>query len=248
MKLDLLAFAAHPDDIELTCGGTVIKLARKGYQIGIIDLTQGESGTRGDAQIRKEEAHKAAKIMGITLRENLGFSDANIEINHESRLKVIGVIRQYRPRLIFLPYWQGRHFDHINCSHLVNQAAFYAGLAKIQTGQKAYRPLRVIYYMVRHEFRPSFIVDISNYFEYKMKAIKAYESQFATSIAPGEASTALNLPAFLKGIELRARYYGSFIGVDYGEPFYVREALELEDPLEFFKGIDPNRIVNTLED
>jgi len=248
MKLDLLAFAAHPDDIELTCGGTIIKLARKGYQIGIIDLTQGESGTRGDIKSRKKEAEKAAEIMGVTLRKNLGFSDANIEIDQRSRLKIIQIIRHYRPGIIFLPYWEGRHFDHINCSHLVSQAAFYSGLAKIQTGEEAYRPLRLIYYMVRHEFRPSFIVDISDYFADKMRAIKAYESQFSPSVIPEEPSTALNLPAFLRGIELRARYYGSFIGVEYGEPFYVKEALELEDPLEFFRGIDPNRIVNTLRD
>jgi len=248
MKLDLLAFAAHPDDIELTCGGSIIKMASKGYQIGIIDLTRGELGTRGDAKIRQEESSKAAKIMGVTLRENLGFSDGNIEINQENRLKVIRLIRQYRPSLIFLPYWQGRHFDHIHCSQLVSQSAFYAGLAKIETGQEAYRPLRLIYYMCRQEFRPSFIVDISHYFADKMKAIKAYKSQFGNSEAVKAVPTALSIPSFLRGIEIRARYYGSLIGIDYGEPFYVKEALKIEDPLEFFKGIDPLRAVNTLED
>ena len=248
MKLDLLAFAAHPDDIELTCGGSIIKMAKKGYRIGIIDLTKGELGTRGDAQIRQEESSEAAKIMGVTLRENLGFSDGNIESNQKSRLKVIRVIRQYKSSFILLPYWQGRHFDHINCSQLVAQSAFYAGLAKIETGQKAYRPLRLIYYMCRQEFKPSFIVDISDYFAVKMKAIKAYKSQFGNSEAMKAAPTALSIPSFLRGIELRARYYGSLIGVEYGEPFYVKEALKIEDPLEFFKGIDPLQAVNTLED
>jgi bacillithiol biosynthesis deacetylase BshB1 len=246
MKLDMLAFAAHPDDIELTCGGTIIKLVCKGYQIGIIDLTQGELGTRGNAEIRQKEASTAADIMGVKIRENLGIPDGNIEINMKNRLHIIKIIRRYKPCLIFLPYWKGRHFDHIHCSHLVSEAAFYAGLSKIETEQRAYRPLRLIYYMIRHDFRPTFIVDISDYFEDKLKAIRAHESQFTTSVAPGEPFTAMNSPEFLRGIETRARYYGSFIGVDYGEPFYMKEILKLDDPIEFCRNTDPGRIVNTL--
>jgi bacillithiol biosynthesis deacetylase BshB1 len=246
MKLDMLVFAAHPDDIELTCGGTIIKLANEGYHIGIVDLTQGELGTRGDAEIRQKEANKAADIMGIKIRENLGYPDGNIEINMKNRLKIIKIIRNYMPCLVFLPYWKGRHFDHIHCSNLVSEAAFYAGLSKIETGQKAFRPLRLIYYMIRHDFRPTFIIDVSNYFEDKLKAIQAYESQFNTFVAPGEAFTPMNSPEFLRGIETRARYYGSFIGADFGEPFYMKEIIKLDDPIEFCRNTDPGRIVNTL--
>jgi len=242
MELDILAFAAHPDDIELTCGGTVIKSVKKGYRVGVVDLTRGELGTRGTAEERDAEAARAADIMGLSVRENLGLSDGNIEVNKENRLKVIRLIRRYRPLIIFVPYWKCRHYDHAHCSQLVSQAAFYSGLVKIETGEPPSRPKRVIYYRCRSEFTPSFVVDITPYFQLKWEAIMAYQSQFSEGTGvPGVVDT----DYFLETIKNISRYYGSLIGVEYGEPFYVNEALEVEDPVEFFRNISPERVFNT---
>jgi len=227
MKLDLLVIGAHPDDIELACGGTIIKLAKKGYAIGALDLTAGELGTKGTRRERLKEAEEAKRILGLVHRENLGLPDGGIELNQETRMKVIEVIRRLRPEFILLPYYRGRHFDHIRASLLITESAFQAGLIKIKTEAEPHRPRRLIYYMTHYQFIPSFIVDISEEFERKMEAIRAHSSQFG-----GEK------PLFpLSGIETRDRYYGSLIGTSYGEPFFVREALEVEDPIAFFSKV-----------
>ncbi|MFB0518191.1 MAG: bacillithiol biosynthesis deacetylase BshB1 [Acidobacteriota bacterium] len=242
MELDILVFAAHPDDIELTCSGTIIKSVKKGYRVGAIDLTQGELGTRGTAEQRKAEAAQAAEIMGLSVRENLGLPDGNIEINKENKLEIIRLIRSYRPLIIFVPYWRCRHYDHAHCSQLVSQAAFYSGLVKIETGEPPFRPKRVIYYRCRSEFTPSFVVDITPYFHLKWKAIMAYKSQFSEEAGvPGVVDTGY----FLETIKNISRYYGSLIGVEYGEPFIVKEALEVDDPVDFFRNISPERVFNT---
>ncbi|MDH5404961.1 MAG: bacillithiol biosynthesis deacetylase BshB1 [Candidatus Aminicenantes bacterium] len=242
MELDILAFAAHPDDIELTCSGTIIKSVKKGYRVGAIDLTQGELGTRGTAEQRKVEAAQAGEIMGLSVRENLGLPDGNIEINKENKLKIIRLLRRYRPLIIFVPYWRCRHYDHAHCSQLVSEAAFYSGLVKIETGEPPFRPKRVIYYRCRSEFTPSFVVDITPYFHIKWESIMAYKSQFSEEAGvPGVVDTGY----FLETIKNISRYYGSLIGVEYGEPFIVKEALEVDDPVDFFRNISPERVFNT---
>ena len=228
MELDVLAFAAHRDDIELTCGGTMIKLVDQGYRTGIVDLTAGEMGTRGSAEEREQEAARAAKILGVQVRDNLGIPDANIEINRENKVKVIKAIRRYRPRLVLLPYWEDRHPDHAHAGQLVFEAAFFAGLSKLDTGQPRHRPEKLAYYMCHYRFEPSFIVDVTEQHERKMEAIRAYRSQVYNPDYPGE-QTLISSPEYFESIEVRSRYYGGLIGKKHGEPFLTREKLELEN-------------------
>lgn len=236
MQLDALAFGAHPDDVELTCAGTIIKLGSMGYKIGIISLTRAELGTRGTADIRKQEFEEAGKIMGLSVHKMLDILDGNVEVKWENKLKVIREIREYKPKIVFAPYWVVRHPDHGHASHLVREAAFFAGLKKIDTNQGAHRPYKVIYYQCRFEFNPSFIVDISEFHDQKIKAIKAYKSQFHNPEKDkyGDEETNISRPEFLEAIITRAKQYGSYIGVKYGEPFLVREPMRLDDPVKFF--------------
>ncbi len=232
MKLDVLFFAAHPDDIELSCGGAALKLVRTGRKTGIIDLTQGELGTRGTKSIRKKEAFEAGKILGISVRENLGIADGNIENNASNRQKVISVIRHYRPEIIFIPHQYDRHPDHQNANKLVREAAFYSGLIKIKSSrggkpQHAHRPKRNIYFMQTYEFEPSFIIDISDVFSGKMKAVRCYGSQFHNPRSK-EPDTFISDRKFIEFVEARAKVYGFRIGAAYGEPFYVEEKIKLE--------------------
>ena len=179
--LDVLAFGTHPDDLELCCGGTLILLASRGYRVGSVDLTRGELGTRGSAEIRAQETAAANEILKLSLRENLGIPDGNIEKSQENIRRVIQVLREHRPRLVLAPYWEERHYDHVHGSELVSEAAFYSGLAKIDTGQECFRPYRVLYYMGRVGFRPSFVVDVAVTFDAKMRALRSYQSQFHSS-------------------------------------------------------------------
>jgi len=228
MKLDVLAFGAHRDDVELTCAGTMIKLVDQGYKTGIIDITAGEMGTRGSAEERAAEAEAAARILGVQCRDNLGIPDANIERNMENKLKVVKVIRKYKPEIVILPYWEDRHPDHAHASQLVFEAAFIAGLSKLDTGQQKHRPEKLVYYMCHYEFEPSFVVDVTEQHERKIEAIKAYRSQIYNPSYPGEY-TLISSPEYFESIEVRSRYYGGLIGKKYGEPFLVREMLEMKD-------------------
>jgi len=236
VKLDALAFGAHADDVELACSGTMIKLGVKGYKTGIITLTRGEMGTRGNAEIRAEEFKEAGKVIGLAAHHMLDIPDGRVEVTWENKLKIIGEIRSYKPRIVFAPYWVARHPDHEKTSHLVREAAFLAGLKKMDTDQEAFRPHKVIYYQTRFEFEPSFIVDISDVHEVKMKSILAYKSQFHHYLKTefGDEETLLSKPEFLDRIETRDKQYGTYIGVKYGEPFLIRESLKLNDPVEFF--------------
>jgi bacillithiol biosynthesis deacetylase BshB1 len=236
MDLDALAFGAHADDVELGCGGTLIKLAGLGHKTGVIVLTRGEMGTRGDVETRAREFEAAARIMGLAVHRTLDIPDGRVEVTWENKLKIIDAIRAHKPKIVFAPYWVSRHPDHEQASHLVRQAAYLAGLKKLETGQPAVRPHKVIYYPSRFEFRPSFIVDISDSQAQKMRAIKAYQSQFQTPDQDGAESdgTLIGRPDFLDRIETRDRHYGGPIGVTYGEPFFVREAIQLRDLVEFF--------------
>jgi N-acetylglucosamine malate deacetylase 1 len=228
MEVDILTIAAHPDDVEITCGGTVIKMAEAGYRVGILDLTAGESGTRGSAALREKEARRAAKVLGVVHRENLNIPDAGVENNRENKLKVAQKIRDLKPRTVILPYWKGRHPDHYTTGHLGYEACFLAGLAKLPLAGMPHRPFKIIYasqYVAT--VRPSFVVDITAQFEKKLKAIFCFSSQFSPpkelqNMFPsrGEIDTHM-------GSE--ARHFGHMIGVRYGEPFIVREMAEVED-------------------
>ncbi|MDP2913925.1 MAG: bacillithiol biosynthesis deacetylase BshB1 [Candidatus Aminicenantes bacterium] len=236
MDLDVLAFGAHADDVEITCGATIIKLAALGYKTGIITLTRGEMATRGTPEIRAEEFKKSAEIMGLAAHKMLDIPDGRVEVTWENKLKIIAEIRAHKPRIIFAPYWVERHPDHEKTSHLVRESAYLSGLKKIDTGQDAFRPLRVVFYQSRFEFTPSFVIDTSGFTGRKMSAIMAYASQFHRPDRAGSGSeeTSISRPEFLDNIEIRDRRYGLQIGAKYGEPFLVRETLKVEDPVAFF--------------
>lgn len=238
MNLDVLAFGAHPDDVELACGGTLAKLAALGYKTGVITLTRGEMGTRGSSEIRAREFAAAAEILGLTAHKMLDIPDGRVEVSWENKLKVIVEIRTHKPRLVIAPYWIDRHPDHENASPLVRAAAYLAGLKKIETGQDPHRTSKVVFCQSRFDFGPSFIVDISDVRDRKMKAIGAYESQFhrrdRPESPPASGETLIGRPEFLDHIENRDRRYGAQIGTKYGEPFLVREALRVDDPVAFF--------------
>jgi bacillithiol biosynthesis deacetylase BshB1 len=236
MKLDALAFGAHADDVELACSGTIIKLGALGYKTGVITLTRGEMATRGNAEIRAEEFGEASDLMGLAVHGMLDIPDGRVESTWENKLKIIKEIRTYKPRVVFAPYWVGRHPDHEETSHLVRKAAYLAGLKKLDTGQESFRPYKVVYYQTRFEFAPSFIVDISDFHEQKIKSILAYKSQFYNkkNSESGEEETLISRPEFLERIATRDKQYGAYIGVRYGEPFLVRETIKVDDPVAFF--------------
>lgn len=236
MKLDALAFGAHADDVELACAGTLIKLGDKGHKTGVIALTRGEMATRGTPLTRAEEFSEAAGVMGLSVHKMLDIPDARVEETWANKLKIISEIRALRPRIVFAPYWVTRHPDHEKTSRLVREAAYLAGLKKVDTGREPHRPHKVIFYQERYEFRPSFIVDISDVHDRKLLAVRAYRTQFfqANNQAGGGDETLLSRPGFLDRIENRDKQYGTYIGVGYGEPFLVREALRVDDPVAFF--------------
>jgi len=228
MQLDILSIVAHPDDTELTCAGTVIKMAEGGYKVGVLDLTAGESGTRGNARRREREAAKASKVMGLAHRENLGMPDAGIENSREYKLKIAERIRALRPRTVILPYWEGRHPDHYMTGRIGYEACFLAGLARVQLSGKPHRPHKIIYatYYVP-SVRPTFVVDITAQFEKKLKAILCYSSQFSPR---GDMQNLFPARTDLRErVASQARHFGLMIGARYGEPFVTREVAEVED-------------------
>lgn len=238
MTLDALAFGAHADDAELSCGGTLIKLAGMGYKTGVVVLTRGETGTRGSAEIRAREFAKAAEVMGLAAHKMLDLPDGRVEVTWENKLKIIAEIRTHRPRIVFAPYWVDRHPDHESASQLVRASAYLAGLKKIETAQEAFRPVKVVFCQSRFEFAPSFVVDITDAHAQKMNAVRAYTSQFhgpdQPEVTPASGETLIGRPEFLDLIEARDRRYGAQVGAKYGEPFLVREALKVDDPVAFF--------------
>ena len=237
MALSTLAFSPHPDDVELRCGGTLIKLSDGGHSTGVIDLTIGEMSTRGSTpeREREREAEESSKILSLQCRENLAIPDGNVRLSEDNKLKVIRAIRRYRPRVLMLPYWEDRHPDHAHASRLIFDAAYLSGLSKLDTGQKAHRPEILVYYMGYFEFTPSFVVDVSAEHERKMEAIRAYRSQFYNPDYQAE-ETMLSKPEFLEDLELKSRYYGSLIGATYGEPFLVRGSIRLDTPFRLIEG------------
>ncbi len=227
-KLDLLAIAAHPDDIELTCGGAVIKMVDAGYKVGILDLTAGETGTRGSIALRQEESARASKVMGIVHRENLGLPDAGLEHRRDFKLKLAQCIRALQPRTVILPYWEGRHPDHYTAGQIGYEACFLAGLAKLPLEGAPHRPHKIVYSSLYvPTVLPTFVVDITGQFERKVKAVLCYGSQFSPrqdwqNLFPSRADCRERLAT-------QARHFGEMIGVRYGEPFLTREIAAVDD-------------------
>lgn len=234
MKINILAIAAHPDDVELSCAGTLITHQKKGFTTGVLDLTKGEMGTRGTAAQRLEEAAKAAGIMNLTIRENLGFPDSFFENNHENQLAIVKKIRQYQPDIILANAGYDRHPDHGKAAGLVEEACFKAGLQKVETRdddqqpQSAWRPKKIYFSIQSTSVTPDFFVDITDSQSTKLEAIKAYSSQFfdPKSSAP---QTYISKPEFMDMIEARAIEYGHRIGVKYAEGFTTKQSMGVKD-------------------
>jgi bacillithiol biosynthesis deacetylase BshB1 len=231
MTVDLLAIAAHRDDVELTCAGTLIKAAKQGYTTGVVDLTAGEMGTKGDAKTRAAEAEKAAEIMKLSARENLGLPDAAIVNDPATRAAVVRAIRRLKPKIVIAPARQGRHPDHRVTSELVRDACFIAGLAKVAPDVGKHRPKKVIHCIsYRQDFeKPTFVVDISDEFEEKVQAIRCFDSQFSGATQAGEVHPT-GEPLY-DAIRHYAAYYGAMIRTRYGEPFFTTETMRVDDVL-----------------
>lgn len=223
MKLDILAIGAHPDDVELGCGATIAKEISLGKKVGILDLTRGELGTRGSAEIRDKESKEAGEILGVSIRENLAFADGFFLNDKEHQIEIIKIIRKYRPAIILCNSVDDRHIDHPKGSELVSDACFLSGLMKIDTSlngekQKAWRPKQVYHYIQWKNLEPDFVVDISGFIETKIKAVKAYGSQFYDPNSK-EPSSPISSKNFIESIEYRAQDLGRLVGVDYAEGF-----------------------------
>jgi len=229
MKLDLLAIAPHPDDVELTCGGTLLKMAQAGYRTGILDLTRGETGTRGTPETRLREAARAARILRVAVRRNLSLPDAHLEVSEEYKAAIAEVIRELQPHTVILPYWEGRHPDHYKASRLGFEACFVAGLKNYPLAGEAFRPFKILYAAAYAGVRPTFAVDITRYYERRKRAILAYASQFRPPKGERRSRVALPLDRLEDRMSAVARYYGHLIGVRYAEGFVVKEAFEVED-------------------
>lgn len=229
MKLDILAFGAHPDDVELGCSGTLAKEIALGKKIGIVDLTRGELGTRGSAEIRDAEAAKAAKILNVTVRENLNMRDGFFVNDERHQLEIIKMVRKYRPEIVLCNAVDDRHIDHPKGSRLVSDACFLSGLRRVETEldneqQEAWRPKQVYHYIQWKNLEPDFVVDISEYIDLKMKSILAYDSQFYNPKTK-EPETPIATKNFLDSVKYRAQDLGRIIGTEYGEGFTVERYL-----------------------
>jgi bacillithiol biosynthesis deacetylase BshB1 len=238
MKIDILAIGAHPDDVELGCSGTIAKEIANNKKVGILDLTKGELGTRGSAEIREKEAKEAAKILNVTFRENLNFKDGFFKNDEEHQLKLIQVIRKYKPEIILCNAIDDRHIDHPRGAKLVIDSCFLSGLKKIVTEynnkeQEPWRPLNVYHYIQWKNLKPDFVVDISNFFEIKIKAVKSFKSQFYNEKEPVH-NTPISTKNFLDSIEYRARDLGRLTNVDYAEGF-ISARLPLIDSISVLK-------------
>jgi bacillithiol biosynthesis deacetylase BshB1 len=227
--VDILAIAAHRDDVELTCGGTLIKAVSLGRTTAVIDLTAGELGSRGSAQLRGEEADNAAKVMGLSARDNLGLPDGGVVNTPETRAKLAAMIRRFKPAIVIAPSMRGKHPDHTVSAQLIRDACFVAGLKKVEPDVPVHRPRKIIHCLAYREdnVKPTFVVDISDAFEKKLEAVKCYSSQFDEAIQAGEVSP--NGEPLYDIIRHQAAHYGSLIRTKYGEPFYTTETMRVDD-------------------
>jgi bacillithiol biosynthesis deacetylase BshB1 len=235
MTVDALFFDAHPDDIELSCGGTILHFVKRGLRAGIVDLTSGEMGTRGTPQTRKREAAASARILGAAFREQLDFGDGGLRTGRAEELQIIEVVRKYRPSVVFAPWPDERHPDHARAGRLITEASFYAGLRALESGSKAHRPQVTIYYMQNYVVTPSFVVDVSKHWKTKMRAISAFKSQFYNPNSK-EPATFIAKKSFLDMIEARGRHFGALIGAEYGEAYATKQPPKVDDVIAAYGG------------
>jgi bacillithiol biosynthesis deacetylase BshB1 len=238
MPVDLLAIAAHADDVELSCAGTLVVARQRGRSFGIVDLTRSEMGTRGTPEIRRREAERAAEILGASFRETLDFGDASLAATREHELTLVDLIRREKPRLILTSYPDDRHPDHRRAGELVTDAGFYAGLRKLETNHPAHRPQQTIYFSATYVHAPTFVVDVTSGMKTRLEAIRAYRSQFHDP-ASQEPETVLSQESFLMAIEARARHFGFLIGAEFGEGFVSRRPPRIDDLVAAFDGFEP---------
>ena len=236
--VDVLAIAAHPDDVELTCAGTLVMLSRRGRRFGIVDLTRGEMGTRGTPETREAEARRAAEILGAEFRETLDFGDGGLVRSRENELALIDVIRREKPRLILTSYPDDRHPDHRRAGEIARDAAFYAGLRRIESAYPAHRPQQTVYFSTAHLHPPTFVVDVTPAMETRRRAVLAFTSQFHDPKS-AEPQTMLSQQSFLASVEARARVFGFMIGVEFGEGFVSMRPPRVDDVIGAFEGAEP---------
>ncbi len=226
-ELDVLAVAAHPDDIEQTCGGALLRMAEAGYLTGALDLTAGDMGTRGTPEIRIRESREAARLLRLCFRENLRMPDARLENNISLRLTLMAVLRRLRPKVLILPYWEARHPDHYVASELGFEAAFLSGIRKLDDSSEPHRPFKVVYASMYANVPPSFVMDITPHFERRMESLFAYVSQYGET---AEGATLFpNKDEIYDRLRSIARFYGNLIGAKYGEPYVVKETMRVDD-------------------
>jgi bacillithiol biosynthesis deacetylase BshB1 len=233
--VDILAISAHADDLELACGGTLIRAVDQGQRVGLLDLTRGEMGTRGTPRIRGREAEQARRLLGAAFRIQFDFGDGGLRVGRKEELELIRLIRKCRPAVVIAPYPDDRHPDHTRTGRLVTEASFYAGLSKLQTGQKAHRPQVVIYFLQNYVPHPTFVVDVTETFDRKMDAIASYKSQFHNP-ASNEPATFIARKSFLAMIEGRARHFGMMIGAEFGEAFVTKLPPRVDDLIAAYHG------------
>ena len=229
-KLDILAFGAHPDDVDLGCAGTILKAVKNGYKVGVIDLTQGELGTRGDKDIRLEESKKASSILGLSIRDNLFFKDGFIGNDDSCKMKIINVIRKYKPNIVLVNSSIDRHPDHGNASKLVSESCFLSGLSKIEDNYSSWRPKSLYHYIQFYNHKPDFVIDISDFIDLKMEVIKSYKSQFYNPNST-EPDTIISSKDFLQNIYNRSKDLGLVCGVKHGEGFISDKPICIDDIL-----------------
>jgi len=234
-EVDLLFISAHPDDTELSCGGTIVNAVKRGLRCGILDLTRGEMGTRGTPQIRKREAQNAARILGASFRDQLDFQDGNLLTGRDQELELIEIIRTTKPQVIFTSFPDDRHPDHTRAGKLVTESAFYAGLKSLTTKHGAHRPQAVIYYLQNYQRSLSFVIDVSDSWKTKMRAIAAFKSQFHDPKSK-EPKTFIARPEFIELIEARGRHFGELIGAKYGEAFVTKQPPRVDDVIAAYRG------------
>ena len=235
---DVLFISAHADDTELSCGGTIAKMVKDGLRVGMIDLTRGEMGTRGTPAGRAREARNSARILGAAFREHLDFGDGGLRTTREEELQVIALVRRHRPRVVFSPYPDERHPDHVRTGRLVTEASFYAGLRALKTELPAHRPQAVVYYMQNYMFPPSFVVDVTATWKTKMRAVAAFKSQFYDPKSK-EPATFIASKNFIDMIEARGRHFGALIGKSYGEAFLTKQPPMIDDVIAAYEGREP---------
>ncbi|MHB1253117.1 MAG: bacillithiol biosynthesis deacetylase BshB1 [Candidatus Humimicrobiaceae bacterium] len=233
IKTDVLAFGPHPDDVEMGCGGLLIKLKKIGYKTGIIDLTRGELSSNGDIETRMGETRAASEVLGLDVRENLNLQDGNIINDIESRNRIIEMLRKYQPKMVLLPYYKDRHPDHENAHKLIKDSVFISGLIRYQTSMDFFRPDIVLNYMLHFEFTPSFIVDIADELEKKVEAVTAYKSQFFSTVEK-DVVTHISTKSFKDILHTRAKYFGLKINSSAGEAYFINSKIKINDPLDFF--------------